>query len=160
MRKKLQKQKGIGIIEVVICIAIITITFWSFAGIAKYSLKIQEQSKAKIEAINLSSEGIEAVRSIRDENWDNISSLLLETEYYPIISENKWVLTLSDPGPINGIYNRSVTLERVYRDANDNISESGTEDNQTKKITALVEWNDRGETKQINLSTYLTNWHN
>jgi len=160
MIKTLQKQKGIGIIEVIICIAIITITFWSFTGIAKYSLRIQEQSKAKIEAINLTSEAIEAVRSIRNESWDNISSLSLETKYYPIISENKWTLTLSDPDAINGTYNRSITIERVYRDANDNISESGIEDNQTRKITALVEWNNRGQTKQINLSTYLTNWNN
>jgi len=160
MIKIIQQQKGIGIIEVIICIAIITITFWSFTGIAKYSLKIQEQSKAKIEAINLASEAIEAVRSIRDESWDNISSLLLETKYYPIISENKWTLTLNNPGLINGTYSYSVTLERIYRDANDNISETGTEDNQTKKIIALVEWPDREETKQISLSTYLTNWHN
>ena len=29
---------------------------------------------------------------------------------------------------------------------------------QTKKITALVEWIDHGQTEQINLTTYLTNW--
>jgi len=160
MKKKIQKQKGIGIIEVIICIAIIAITFWSFTGIAQYSLKIQEQGKAKIEAINLASETIEAVRSVRNENWDNISSLLLETKYYPIISENKWALTLNNPGLISETYNRSVTIERVYRDINDDISETGIEDNQTKKVTALVEWDDRGKTKEINLSTYLTNWNN
>jgi len=160
MKKTPQQQKGFGIIEAIVCIAIIMITFWSFTGIAKYCLKIQEQNRVKIEAVNLASEAIEAVRSVRNENWDNISSLLLETKYYPIISENKWTLILSNPGVINGTYNRSITLERVYRDTSDNISESGIEDNQTMKIIALVEWNDRGQTKQINLSTYLTNWNN
>jgi len=160
MKKNNKQQKGISVIEVVICIALVMITFWSFTGIAKYSLKIQEQSKTKIEAINLASEAIEAVRSIRNESWDNISILSLETKYYPIISGNKWILTLADPGLINGMYDRSIIIERVYRDANDNISESGTEDNQTKKITALVEWADRGQTKQIDLITYLTNWNN
>ena len=160
MKKTPQQQKGFGIIEVIVCIAIIMITFWSFTGIAKYCLKIQEQNRVKIEAVNLASEAIEVVRSIRNENWDNISSLLLETKYYPIISENEWTLTLSNPGVINGTYNRSITLERVYRDTSDNISKSGIEDNQTMKIIALVEWNDRGQTKQINLSTYLTNWNN
>ena len=160
MKKNLKNQKGISVIEIIVCLAIITITFWSFTGIAKYSLKIQEQSNAKIEAINLASEAIEAVRSIRNESWDNISLLSLETKYYPIISENKWTLTLNDPGIINGTYNRSITIERVYRDANDNISESGTEDNQTKKVIAIIEWNDRGQTKQISLPTYLTNWNN
>lgn len=160
MIKKFKQQKGISVIEIVICIAIITIAFWSFTGITKYSLKIQEQSKTKIEAINLASEAIEAIRSIRDESWDNISILSLDTEYYPIISGNKWILTSSDPGLISGEYNRSIIIEQVYRDINDNISESGTEDNQTKKITALVEWDDRGQTKQIDLITYLANWNN
>jgi len=160
MKKNLKNQRGISVIEIIVCLAIIMITFWSFAGIAQYSLKIQEQSNAKIEAINLASEAIEAIRSVRNESWDNISSLSLETKYYPIISENKWILTLTDPGIIGGTYDRSIIIERVYRDINDNISETGTEDNQTKKITALVEWNDRGETKQIDLITYLTNWNN
>lgn len=160
MKKNLKNQRGISVIEIIVCLAIIMITFWSFAGIAQYSLKIQEQSNAKIEAINLASEAIEAIRSVRNESWDNISSLSLETKYYPIISENKWILTLTDPGIISGTYDRSIIIEQVYRDINDNISETGTEDNQTKKITALVEWNDRGKTKQIDLITYLTNWNN
>lgn len=160
MKKNLKNQKGISVIEIIVCLAIIMIAFWSFSGIAQYSLKIQEQSNAKIEAINLASEAIEAIRSVRNESWNNISSLLLETKYYPIISENKWILTLTDPGIISGTYDRSIIIEQVYRDINDNISESGTEDNQTKKITALVEWNDRGKTKQIDLITYLTNWNN
>lgn len=160
MKKNLKNQKGISVIEIIVCLAIIMITFWSFAGIAQYSLKIQGQSKAKTEAINLASEAVEAVRSVRDESWDNISSLLLETEYYPVISENKWILTLIDPGIINGTYSRSIIIEKVYRDTSDDISEMGTEDDQTKKVTAIVEWNDRGEAKQIDLSTYLTNWNN
>lgn len=160
MMNNFKKQKGIGIIEVIISLSIIMITFWSFTGIAKYSLKIQEENNSKIEALNLAFESIEATRSIRNESWDNISSLLTETEYYPIISEDRWIFTSTDPGLIIGKYDRFITAERVYRDANDNISESGTEDDQTRKINSIVEWNDHGQAKQINLSTYLTNWNN
>ena len=158
MKKNIHPQKGVGMIEVIVCLTIITISFWAFLELAKYSLKIQEQTEAKTAALNLATETIEATRSIRDENWDNLASLSLETRYYPVISENKWALTSINPGLVNGIYDRWVILEKVYRDTNDNISASGAEDPQTKKITAFTEWTDRGQTQQINLTTYLTNW--
>jgi len=158
MRKNIHPQKGIGMIEVIVCLAIIAISFWTFLELAKYNLRIQEQTQAKMEAMTLAAETVEAVRSIRDEDWNNLASLSLGTKYYPVISANKWTLVSTNPGSVNGIYNRWVVLEKVYRDANDDISPSGTEDIQTKKITALVEWIDRGQTEQINLTTYLTNW--
>lgn len=156
--KKNKQQNGIGMIEVIVSLAIITTTFWGFLELAKFSIKTQEQSQAKIEASNIASETIEAIRAVRDENWDNLANLSLETKYYPIISENKWVLTPTDPGPINGIYDRWFIAKRVYRDTNDDISSSGAEDPLTRKITATVEWVNRGKTEQINLITYLTDW--
>lgn len=158
MKKNIHLQKGIGMIEVIVCLTIIAISFWTFLELAKYNLMIQKQTQAKMEAMTLATETIEAVRSIRDENWNNLASLSLETRYYPVISANKWTLASINPGSVNGIYDRWVVLEKVYRDANDDISPSGTEDIQTKKITALVEWIDHGQTEQINLTTYLTNW--
>ena len=108
--------------------------------------------------MTLAVEIIEAVRSVRDEDWNNLASLSLGTRYYPVISTNKWVLVSINPGSVNGIYDRWVVLEKVYRDTDGDISPPGTEDIQTKKITALVEWIDHGQTEQINLTTYLTNW--
>jgi len=160
MKNSLQSQKGIGLIEILVGLSIISIVFLSFLVLAQYSLRAQEYSKSKIEAINLASEVIEANQSVRDENWNTLAALSLETQYYPVISGIKWTLTTTDPGLINGIYNRWVILERVYRDANDDINSSGIEDIQTRKATAFVEWNDHGQIKQINLITYLTNWHN
>ena len=158
--KKDNQQKGIGLIEVIVAIAIIIITLFGFLELARYTLIIQEQSEAKIEAINLATEAIEATRSSRDENWDNLASLSIGTRYYPVISENKWTLDSTNPGPINEIYERWIILETVYRDTNDDISASGTEDSQTKKVIAMVEWNDRGKIRQIQLTTYLTSWPN
>lgn len=158
MKNNFQKEKGIGLIEIIVCLTIIVITFWGFLELISYSLKIQEGSKAKIEAANLAVETIEAIRTIRNENWANLASLSLNTKYYPVILENKWVLTLTDPGPVNGIYNRWLVLEKVYRDTNDDINSLGTEDPETKRVIAFVEWNDRGQVKQTSLTTYLTNW--
>lgn len=160
MKKSLQQQKGIGLIEIIVSLAVIMIVFVSFLELAKYTMKIQEYNQTKIETINLAAGTIEAVRSNRNENWDNFAALLTGIKYYPVISGNKWTLTTTDPGLINQTYSRWIILETVYRDGNDDISASGIEDNQTRKITAVVEWIDRGETKQTTLTTYLTNWDN
>ena len=155
-----KQQKGIGMIEVIVSLAVIAIAFWSFYGLAAYSVIIQEQNKAKIEALSLASEAIEAVRSIRNENWANLLSLTPGARSYPIISENKWVLSETEPELINGSYNRWFVAEKVYRDSNDDINASGAEDGQTIKVTAVVEWTHRNKTNQMTLITYLTDWKN
>lgn len=152
------RQKGISIVEVIVGISVIAIIFGSFLELARYNLKIQEMSNKKIQAMNVAIEAIEAVRSVRDESWDNISALSAGTNYYPDISGNKWILNSANPGPVNTLYSRRVVFETVYRDVNDDISASGTEDTETRKVTAYVEWTDRGKTSQIDLSTYITNW--
>lgn len=159
--KKQQKQKGIGIIEIIICLSIITIAFWGFLELNKYNLKIQEQSQGKTEALNLAEESIEAVRSIRNKNWNDLAILTSDTNYYPVLSGNSWTLNAINPGLINNKYNRWVVLEKVYRDSNSNIvSSGGTEDLKTKKITSFVEWTSHGQTNQVNLVIYLTKWRN
>lgn len=153
-----KRQKGIGIIEVLIGTSLIAIVFFSFLVLSQYSLRLQSQNKAKLEAINIAIETIEAARSFRNEGWDGFFVLLQGTPYYPVISDNRWILEADNPGLINGKYNRWLIIESVLRDTNDDISDSGIEDDQTRKVTAFVQWQDRGQIKEISLNTYLTNW--
>jgi len=161
MIKKDKNQKGIGMVEVIVGLAVIAVTFWAFFELARYNLKIQEQSRLKIEALSLATEAMEATRSVRDENWTNIDSLIFGTQYYPTISGggvNKWTLTSTNPGTINGVYDRWITIEKVFRDGNDDIVETGVEDTETRKITVIVEWNDHGTIRNTTLTSYLTSW--
>lgn len=158
MIKKDKNQKGIGMVEIIVGLAVIAITFWAFFELARYNLKIQEQSRLKIEALSLATEAMESIRSIRDEDWTNIDSLVFGTQYYPTISTNKWTLSSTNPGPINGVHDRWITIERVFRDSNDDIAAAGIEDTETRKITAIVEWNDHGTIRDVSLTSYLTSW--
>ncbi len=158
MIKDYKKQKGIGMVEVIVGLAVIAVTFWAFFELARYNLKIQEQSRLKIEALSLATEAMEATRSVRDEDWTNIDSLVLGTQYYPTISTNKWALSSTNPGSINGIYDRWITIEKVFRDGNDDIAAAGIEDSETRKITVIVEWNDHETIRDITLTSYLTSW--
>jgi len=160
LEKRLKrKERGFGVVEVIIAISIITTSFLGLLELTRYSLRVQERSQKQTEALSLAIETAEAIRSIRNESWNNLTSLSYGTKYYPVISAGKWTTSLTNPGPINGVYERWVTVEKVYRDGNDDISLAGTEDDQTRKITAEVEWLVQNKTQNVVLTTYLTNWY-
>lgn len=152
------KKSGATVVEIIVVIALITISFWAILQVAQYGIRVQERNKIRTGALNLAIEAIEATRNVRDQNWDNFASLELNKKYYPVILENKWTLSADNPGPINEIFSQWVILEKVYRDSNDNIGALGLEDPNTRKATAFVGWNENDNIRQIKLPTYLTNW--
>ena len=157
--KKNQKQKqnkGLGLLELLVVIAIISFALTSLVGLGNYALRISHNLKQNIIATNLASETIEAVKAMKNESWNNLSSLNLETSYYPAQSGQKWIAA---PGAetINGL-TRQFVLSRVFRDTNDDIAPSGNLDPETKKIIATVSWIEKGKSEQISLTAYLTNW--
>ncbi len=152
-------KKGISIIEILIVIAIIVIALIGLLGLITFSLKISTLIKETAQANNLARETIEAVRNFRDgTDWDTngLRNLATSTAYYPEKSGDvppKWQLILGEE-TVNGFI-RKVVFNDVYRDANDNIVETGgTIDLNTKKVINTISWKD----KKIEIVTYLTNW--
>ena len=152
------KQFGISMVEVIISAAVLMIIFLGFTTLVNYNARIQYKNEKKIEAVNLASEAIEAIYSIKDENWDDISSLVLGNNYYPLVSGGQW--TIGSGIETIGTYSRRVVFSQVLRDANDNISSSGSVDPESYKITSYVQWNDRGAAEQVVLQAYITKWRN
>jgi len=149
-------ERGIGIIDVIISISIISVAFWTIAQVAVLGTRVREQAKNREAAIFYAQEGVEVMRFLRDLSWDtNISPLITGNLYYPNVSGTTWVLLASDPGLIDSRYTRSVELNKVLRDANDDIvSSGGTEDTDSREVTVTVSWGER----QYQIVTYLTNF--
>jgi len=105
---------------------------------------------------------MEAVRALKDKNWDNLSNLNSGTTYYLSFSESTkdWTIENLDTGKIQGLFSRSFLVYPVSRDATSGkiISAGGNNDNNTLKVEAVVSWNDRGRDKNIKLTTYLSNF--
>ena len=101
------------------------------------------------------SEGLEAVRSIRNQSFLN---LVNSTGVGVLKSGGIWVFSGSN-NTFNK-YTRVLTVSDVYRDTNGNIvANGGTLDPQSKKITSTVTWNvSASRNNSVFLSTYLTNW--
>ena len=118
-----------------------------------------KQGLREAEATYLAEEAIETVKVLRNDGWaTNIAPLTNGTTYYSTLSGSDWTLTTTDPGPINNQYSRTIVVEEVYRDTNDDIASTGTLDVKTKKVTATVTWSEHGSTESVTLETYITNF--
>lgn len=153
------KENGFGIVEMIVVIAILATTFLGIMQILFLQQRAQILAEQDSSAYIVARETMEAVRSIRDSNWTNISTLNYSTPYYPQINaSNQWEFVATNPGPV-GIYTRWVEFEEVFRDVNDDIATSGTSDADTRKVNVFVQWaQPGGDTRIVTLEAFLTNW--
>lgn len=158
-------KRGISAIEILIAVAIIALTLTTLLSLAAFSLRASLLTKEAIRAKNIAQEVLEAVRNFRDgTTWDNGLKTLSTGEsnpYYPEKDSSvppEWNLVAGEE--ITNGFTRKVIFYDVQRDpVNHNIVESGgTDDPGTKKVKAVVFWQERGKTHQIELITFLTDW--
>ncbi len=162
-----KNKKGFTIIEVIVACTIISISMFALMEIAQKGLTLSQFALKKSQASLLLEEGVEAVKSIRDNNWANISSLSLNTTYYLFFnnSTKNWVLNNSNVTSLNGyipsypidsVFHRNVTINSVNRDINDDIvSSGGTLDPRSKKVDISVTWNSGGILNSKSISFYI-----
>jgi len=147
---------GIGLIEAVAGVSIISIFIFSLMLATQLSQKIVGESVRNIQASFLLEEGADAVKIFRDTSWSSgIGSLAAGTDYFFTYNGTTWVSTNSNVY-IDEIFERKLTLDNVYRDANDDIAPSGTLDSGTKKATVGISWLGRTGTTTKSTSFYLT----
>jgi len=160
------KQKGFSLVEVLIGAMIITVAVVSIIGAYGFFLRAELRSVRTVQATYLLDSGVEAVRYMRDLNWDNnIGTLSNNTNYYLINTASStspyyvWKATTTKQ-IFDGIFERTFKLESVYRSStsSDIVLTGGLISTSTCKLTITVSWPDTsGETTTKSLSTYLTN---
>lgn len=126
-------------VEVIVSLGIFSIVvgaiFFLFFGGQSLSLDSSNQQIA----VEYASEGIDAVRQIRDEDWDNLT----DGNFGLVFSGGKW--QFSGASDTRGIFTRQITVSEV--DAN------------TKKIISKVIWKtDPTRTQSVTLVEELTSW--
>ncbi|MFA6393178.1 MAG: type II secretion system protein [Candidatus Paceibacterota bacterium] len=170
-KKKRKFTIGFTLVEVLVACSIITISMFVLMGTAQRGVSMSGLALSKSEASLLLEEGAEAVRAIRDNDFATISSLSLDTPYHLFFNTTTrvWVLdpsTVNLSGsipsyPIDGKFDRTITISSVGRDANDDILASGgTVDARTKKVSVDVSWVSSGITNTKSLSFYITDIFN
>jgi len=116
-------------------------------------LKTALQNTKKIQSAYILEEGVEAIRSIRDKSWSNISGLASGLSYGLSFTNSVWATTTTQFVG-DGFYRRFEVFD-VYRDANNDIASSGTLSVGTKLFKVSVEYREGVATTTKSVSFYL-----
>ncbi|OHA70375.1 MAG: hypothetical protein A3F15_02440 [Candidatus Wildermuthbacteria bacterium RIFCSPHIGHO2_12_FULL_40_12] len=138
-------EKGQSLMELIIAVGIFTVVV---SGLAFFILNSYVSGRLSYEVTKagfLAQEGMEAVRSIRDNDWTELE----DGDHALIVSDGKWffdpVATEEDIGGQLTEGKRVITIESVEDDS--------------KKITSKIGWKfSEGRMEEIILESYLANW--
>jgi len=151
-------QKGTGIIEILVVVAILGVTLGGILELINFSLKTSTIVKQTSQAVVLAQETMEETRSFRDNTvWDTdgLGILTLGASYHPEKSGVPLKWTLASGVENVGIFQRKIVFSSVERDIDRNIVLSGGFiDEDMKKVIVTVSWQGR----TVELTTYFTNW--
>lgn len=167
------KNKAFTLIETIIAITLTTVVLTAVTGLILSTLLANQRNLHSLQALYLAEESLEAVRFMRDSNWlqnyawngggtlwgsdfdvsdgGELELLLADEDCPPCFaftrSETE-ATVITD----NGIeYLRTLQFKPFY-DEDDAIVTGVME------VTAIVSWQERGVTRDVMLSTYLSNW--
>src|SRR3989339_646451 len=150
-------QRGCLLIETILVTFLFGVIATGLVATLVTSTTSAKQGAEYIVATGYLQEGIQAVRSIRDQDWSALSSgthgLKTTSGFY----ELNGVSDSLDAG----VYTRTITIDPVYRTGSltGDIAPAGVLDENTKKVTVAVAWNvQAGRNQNINSIFYITNW--
>ncbi|MFA6271733.1 MAG: hypothetical protein WC693_01310 [Patescibacteria group bacterium] len=157
-----KNQKGSLLIEVLLSISLAAVFSLAIGNLIGSNHQLVIAAKQEVEATAYAKESMEQLFAIKQTDWNTIGGL---AEGYYQIEENGSVFQIvapSDPvhpeQELNGKYYRTVHIGKAYRDVSGNLSESGTEDNQARRLDVKVSWQERGNMRDISFASYITNW--
>lgn len=144
-RKNLES--GQSLVEAMIALGVAVIVIVALVNLSLVSLRSSTIAQSQLTAKNLANQGLEIVRSLRDQDWGNLP--VTSTEPYYLNSDKTDLVDSPvekiDKEPGDGFFTRKIFVADVG-------------DDQKKQVTCVVEWTDSSGDKQVSVSTYLTNW--
>lgn len=152
-------RQGFSIIEVLVGASIISFVLVGMIAAFGNFLRLGDQSVRLAQATFLLEETAEVLRLLRDDDWDNISTLSLNSDHFLDFNGSSWSVTDQNVY-VDGAFERKFQLSAVNRDGSDDISPTGTNDPDTRLVTTSVSWKRGSATTTRQISFYLTNMFN
>lgn len=145
-------------VEILVGVGILTTVILAMSLYFQLSLKVSHRSAHVAQASYLLEEDLEVAKFFRDEGWANISAPTTGTTYYLLWNGTTFATSTTNNVYVDGMFERTMRFDDVYRNANDDIvSSGGTLDPSTREVTATVSWWDEGATTTKSIATYLVN---
>jgi Tfp pilus assembly protein PilV len=158
MAWSINTSKGFSLVEALLSVALLLL--FSVGGIAANKLATtsvvinQARSRANI----LASEGMEALMSVRADNFAGLTT----GDFHPLFTEGHW--TLVSGSETLGGFTRTISLSPVLREVIcvnlicDIVAEGGVSDEGSFMATVKVSWLQAGEARDTSLSSLITYW--
>ncbi|MEA1963123.1 MAG: hypothetical protein U9M94_02680 [Patescibacteria group bacterium] len=135
-----KNRAGISILEIVIALGVFLVLVVSLASRLLGGSALMVREREFLLAGALADEGLEAVRMIARDNWNNLTYSKSEIG----TSSGGWILLGENTSGQIGKFSRQISFFSVYRDnANNQVAESHAEavlDINTKRVVANVSW--------------------
>lgn len=185
IKKILNNQKGIGLIEVIAALGIATIVITALVSMAIFTLRSSLESKLLLESTKQANVEIELIRALRDKSafwddpdgldgfWDEISTCqytppaTLPTGYDPCVDITSTLRCRINTSPILSAEN-AVKLYPPSATATDPdkievffvVKSLDAPANQNIRASVYACWNVSGNIKSTSVHTDFTNWQN
>lgn len=149
------KENGFSVVEVMLATALFVIFSSGAVTLVLGGMENNRQSDEQAVANQFATEGLEAVRSIRNQSYD-----ILNNNSGIGVTNVNGVWSFEGSSNVFDKFTRVITVAEVQRDGNGEIVVTGgSVDPDTKKITSTVSWMvNTARTVSVVLETYLTNW--
>jgi Tfp pilus assembly protein PilV len=160
--KNIQKnQAGSLLIEVLVATSIIATSMIASIGVFGMMAHLAYRNTARLQASFLVEEGIEALKTVRNDSWSSkISPLTLNRQYYLYWLNSRWNISTTST-LVDDQFARYFVLSSVYRDSNFNIVSSTTPgatiDTDMREVRMVADWTDEAGTSTKSITTYLYN---
>lgn len=151
-----KRNKGITIIEILISVAVMVSFMGSLYLALVLYIKIATAGPMHTSAVFLMDEGMEAVRTIRNESWTNIEDLGNNIPYWLFFDNNTWKATTTEQ-IVDGKFSVYFILEEANRDGDGKISNVGTVCSDTRKVIVFTEWEGLLGSSSVDVSGYVIN---
>ncbi len=150
--------RGQSILEIILALALFVLVVSGLAVFLLSSFQFNTRSQDFIKAGFLAQEALEAVKSIRDRSWNNLSY-----EQSAVATSSIWYFVGEGTSENIGKFERVISFEDVYRDNNYEIVEASNPnavlDASSTLIRVRVSWSITENKKDsVEYISYLTNW--
>lgn len=150
-------KSGQSLIELLLAVSLASILLPALLTGLVASRQGKVQQDQRIKAVQILQETQEAIRSIREKGWSNLTT---SGTYHPVISGSSW--SLASGSDIVGDYTRQIAITDVYRDTTTKqiVTSGGFLDPSTKRADITITWNipyASSLSSTVYLSRYLDN---
>lgn len=155
-------KNGFSVLEVILAVALFMIFSTGAVMTVVQGYNANRLGTENTVANQFAAEGIEAVKSIKNQDFANLNAVNNQPRGLMRNGSNVWAFDIDGTSDTLEKYTRTVKVESVNRNAvppAGDIVPSGSPDPDTKKITSTVTWNfNSARPETTTLVSYLSDW--